>query len=529
MDQTLSSIKLHIDSTSAISSQRPAVPAVGSGMRFWQGAAVFAVASAILFLVSTRHGIGILPDSTRYMGLDPEPYDAPMYAWVLQGIAATGLQIEFGAKLVGLLLACANPFLIWLILARGAANYLYASVGTAIVVFSPHFVFQHSLAMSEPFFVFSILVSLLTLVNFLETEKRTWLIGCGLAVGATALVRFTGVPLGAAIACFLLLNSHRHRVQRFVDAGLVAVVSGTIFVTWALLAKLVAGHATGRDLEFYGNLDAEKWLEGLSQLSILLMPAQVPMTVRIALFLVIVAGCTYLCLEFIRRSRRTNVCNEAYMLAVVLGLFSLFYAAFVALAALLEANLFLTGRYAFPLNVTTIMLMTVVLANAKPAGRHLGHLRKAFAGVAILVLAMHAVRTADRTQRAYAEGIGYASLSWSTSPIIEAVRKLPADAQIFTNGADAIGYVLKRRSNYVPWHFLPRTGRDDPANPFEKKVEDLRRQLASGNTFVVFLDRVDWRFYMVSEEDLQKFLNLELVDKEADGRIYALPASLQDV
>ena len=176
---------------------------------------MFVIASAILFLLNTRHGIGILPDSTRYMGLDTRPYDAPMYAWVLQGIAATGIGIEVGAKLVGLLLVCANSLLVWVILIRASANYVCAGIGTALVVFSPHFVGLHSLAMSEPLFVFFILITLLTLFRFLEVEKRIWLVGCGVATGMTVLVRFTGVPLGAAVACFLLVNSRRTHAQRF--------------------------------------------------------------------------------------------------------------------------------------------------------------------------------------------------------------------------------------------------------------------------------------------------------------------------
>ena len=312
------------------------------------------------------------------------------------------------------------------------------------------------------------------------------------------------------------------------DAGLVGTVSSAIFLVWALAAKLATGHATGRALEFHGNLDAEQWIGGLNTLSAHLLPTQIPLALRIALLLVVVAGGTYLCLDLMRRGRRVQLRKNAEMLVIILGLFFFFYIGFVALSAHVEANLFLSARYAFPVYVTTVILMAVVLGNAAPTGRRPRYLAQAFAGLAILVLATHVVRTADRTRDAYVEGLGFASLSWSTSPIIQAISKLPTDASIFSNATDAIAYVLKRKSHYVPQRFDFHTGLEDPANPFEKQVEDLRRQLASGNTYVVFLDRVDWRFYLVSEEDLQKLLKLELVDKQADGRIYALPASLQD-
>ncbi len=171
------------------------------------------------------------------------------------------------------------------------------------------------------------------------------------------------------------------------------------------------------------------------------------------MLLVVVASGTYLCLDLMRRGRRVQLHKEAEMLVIVLGLFFFFYIGFVALSAHIEANLFLTGRYAFPVYVTTVMLMAVVLGNAASTGRRPRYLTQAFAGLAILVLATHVVRTADRTRDAYVEGLGFASLSWSNSPIIQAIGKLPTDASIFSNAPDAIAYVLKRQSDYVPAAF----------------------------------------------------------------------------
>jgi 4-amino-4-deoxy-L-arabinose transferase-like glycosyltransferase len=493
------------------------------GPRRWQVGAIFALGSAILFLLSTRHGIGILPDSTRYMGLVSNPYDAPMYAWIIRGIAATGVPIELGAKVFGLLVVCANSYFLWSILARATANQLLAGFGTAIIIFSPHFVGIHSLAMSEPLFIFCILIVLMALIKFLETEKQIWLIGCGIAIGITSLVRFTGVPLGAAVASFLLLRSGRRLLaQRFVEAGIVGLFSGAIFSAWAFAAKMGSGQAIGRDLAFHGNLNAKQWVGGLNTLSAMLMPAQIPLVLRIAVLFLVIAGCAYLCSGFVRRNRRLQGRKELEMLAIVLGLFFVFYVAFVALSALIEANLFLTGRYGFPAYVTLVMLLTIVLTDAGLNNGSLKYFRWMFFGLAALIFSMHIVRTVDRTRDDYAKGIGYASLAWTNSPTMQSLKKLPPEALIFSNGEDAVAYVLRRKSYFVPVHVNSRTGFADPNNPFEKQVEDLRRKLLSEPGFVVFFDNIDWRFYMVAEEELKRLLNLKLIDKQADGRIYAL-------
>src|SRR3546814_5877234 len=74
--------------------------------------------SSFLFLLGTRYGIGILPDSTRYMSINDKPFDAPLYPWMLMGLAATGISIEYTAKLAGLLLVGVNSALIWYLLAK---------------------------------------------------------------------------------------------------------------------------------------------------------------------------------------------------------------------------------------------------------------------------------------------------------------------------------------------------------------------------------------------------------------------------
>src|SRR5258706_8796423 len=67
---------------------------------FWTGGLAFVSISAVLFLLGTRYGICIPPDSTRYMSMVQGPYDAPLYPWVLMAVGATGIGIVAGPKLI---------------------------------------------------------------------------------------------------------------------------------------------------------------------------------------------------------------------------------------------------------------------------------------------------------------------------------------------------------------------------------------------------------------------------------------------
>src|SRR3546814_11928687 len=90
-----------------------------------------------------------------------------------------------------------------------------------------------------------------------------------------------------------------------------------------------------------------------------------------------------------------------------------------------------------------------------------------------------------------------------------------------SNGPDVIAYVLKRRAHSIPRRFDLRTELDDPTYPFQQQLAQLRRDLDNGNTFIVFWDQIDFRFYLISEGDLQRLAKLQIVNRHSDGRIYA--------
>src|SRR3546814_16209590 len=75
-----------------------------------------------------------------------------------------------------------------------------------------------------------------------------------------------------------------------------------------------------------------------------------------------------------------------------------------------------------------MIMMTIILAHTAGVGGHVERIGHAFMILAAIVLASHVVRTADRTHKAYLQGVGYDSRSWVDSPTMRAVAALPADA-----------------------------------------------------------------------------------------------------
>ncbi len=487
--------------------------------------------SALLFLLNTRHGIGILPDSTRYLGVFEVPYDAPMYPWLLAAVCATGLSVDQAAELIGLGLACANTYLAWRLLIEATGRPGYAGSGTVLIILAPQFVGFHSTAMSEPLFFFFIFLSLLLLLRFWSSGNRAWLLGCSVAIGAAALTRFTAPPLGAAIVAGVLLNRREPLTRRIADALILFLLSSAIFFAWSFLSEMLVGHSLGREFALDGNVSEKTWHHSVASLSAWLTPGVIPGSIR-RIFFGLFAGCSVLLVGWqVGRTWQVPAGTKiaGRWLPAVLALFFVFYLAFFLVAALIEANQTLTSRYALPIYVTTVVMITIVLAEAHGEKGYVGRLHGLMLAIAALVLVGHVLRTADRTHKAFVHGIGYASKAWIHSPTMLAVARLPSNVTIYSNGPDAITYVLRRSAHFIPMRELPRTGRPDPTDPFDKQIHDLSNDRTAGTKLFVFFDGVDWRFYLPSDADLKQRLPLQLIDRETDGRIYILkPPPLGD-
>ena len=204
----------------------------------------------------------------------------------------------------------------------------------------------------------------------------------------------------------------------------------------------------------------------------------------------------------------------------ILTLMSVFYALFLLVSVTIQYRLYLTGRFMLPLYVFAT-LATACAAGA--LGFSFERSRKAAAvlcAIAAVVLVSNVARSAMFTKSAHDKGLGYASLSWEQSPVLQAARALPKELAIYSNAPDLIALRLGRDTVYLPSRFNHITGRDDGAKTFEQELSDMREGLERGTARVVIVDGVDWRDYLIGEKELLLAIPLVRTADLEDGRIY---------
>ncbi|HKY82682.1 MAG TPA: glycosyltransferase family 39 protein, partial [Sphingobium sp.] len=230
------------------------------------------VLAVILFVLSTHHGIGIWPDSTRYMNLSPQPWDAPLYPALLQLVAATGIDIATAAWGIGFVLTALNSFLTWHVLRVAGGRSHVAALGTLLIVIAPQSVSFYGLAMSEPLFLTAILASQIAFLRYTQTDDARWLFAVGIGVGLASLARFTGPALGAAFALFLLIDPRLVIAGRVANVGRILLPSALLFLGWAGLSEEISGRSTGRPLEWLGNMTTADWWSSFEALTAWIVP-----------------------------------------------------------------------------------------------------------------------------------------------------------------------------------------------------------------------------------------------------------------
>lgn len=478
----------------------------------------FVIASALLFLLNTHQGIGILPDSTRYMRLSPTPYDAPLYTWMLAAMGSMAGR-DAGAALLGALLVCLNTVLIWRLLQKGTGSLLATALGSAIILFSPQFVGLHAVAMSEPLFLATLFITVTLFLRYKDDGQTHWLVLCAVTLALAMLVRFAALPLAATFSVLLIADRRRPMRVRIRELMTLGMISAAIFFAWMILSQLSIGHSVGRELAFNGNTDAERWNDGLRMLTVQLLPAPVPYPLRLAFLATVISAVAILATSS-ARARTEDRGTQGAAIPAIFGLYGLFYLAFMVLSVSIEANLNLNGRYILPFFIAVAITATCMAANSAHLGRVPRMAAQVLLGCGCIIIASHIVRTAELTRENYRDGIGYASRSWQTSPIVQAVDALPPNAAIYSNGPDALNYLTPRTTAFTPFRIQRRTGRDNPHDSFGSQIERLRAKLADGNSYVVIMDKVDWRFYLATEPALIRAADLKLLRAEEDGRIY---------
>ena len=488
--------------------------------------------------------IGVSPDSVIYLsaadrvvegkGLTPIGYHfapdipsgqslfafPPAYPLLLASTRLLTSDRLIAAKYINSFLFAANVFLLGLIIYMSSRSMWPALCAMGLFQTSFPLLSTYTTALAEPLFMFFLLATLLGLV-FYTRKARLWvLLACGCTAAGAVITRYVGVIILLPLVLTLAIQSGplRERVKRCV---LVAGVALLPLIVWIIRNRLIAGSYTGRSFAFHyiGVVEARTFIDSLM---LLITPYTLPGPVKLLLLTIAAVLVVYSLWIGLRGQGGTANRYVRFLSAVTVATYVIFLAAYNSFA---NPPVDLGPRVALPVYVFGIILVFSLTEWEK---------RRTLFWCVVLsssVLFIANLRpAANWLSYRHREGEGFTSRAWKESETVKFLKALPSQTPISSNAADACYLFTNREVSRLPAKYDPTSARVNP--DFDAQMEALRNDLNNNHTLVIYFDRLTWRWYLPSRNELEETYKLPVVSRFSDGVVFGarfetIQASLQ--
>lgn len=501
---------------------------------------ILALASAGLVWYATAWGIGTSPDSIAYIGAarnlaagqgltvpfgglvdGPLTHHAPLYPVLLGAFGFTGSDPANSARLLGSFFMAANVLLAALLVKRMLPLAIWPPILAGLLVaISPTLLEIHSMAWSEPLFIFLGFLGLALLADGLEKHSWMLILTSALLVGLAVLTRYAGLALVVTGGLGILLQGNERLAKRLATAASFGLVAITPLALWSIRNLSATGTATSRSLNFHLIERSQLWQGMATTTSWLRVPENTPTPIHLfALGLLgLVTGGVII---WLWRQRRPD--QPVFgITGGIIGLFIPVYGFFLLLSiSFFDANTPLDSRILSPLFFASVITLVVLFSRFVAASQARFWRVAWLVGTAMLVIG-YGQAALPWLQSAHQQGIGFSAVAWQQSPVMAAVRDLPAGILVYTNSPEAVYFNGYHRSLRLPRSFETVS---QQANPnYAAEIAVAQQQLATGQAVVAFFTNLG-RQVNPSEVELVESLSLDLQAAHPDGNLYGSRAA----
>ncbi|MFT3892267.1 MAG: phospholipid carrier-dependent glycosyltransferase [Anaerolineales bacterium] len=417
----------------------------------------------------------------------PVTHFPPGFSSVLAFFGLFGLDPLRGTRFVNALLFGANAGLLGILAWRMSPSLTAGLVLALLFVSNGEMLPVHSMAMSEPLFIFLSLLSLWMFDLYFERHHHWWwLVLCAAFSGMAYLTRYSGLALVATyvVALFVLHDDWKKRFTRIgiFLAGFIPWALG-----WAIRNEMVAENATNRAL-FWHPIPAENWTGAFRVFSTFLVPVE---EWRKAIFqagiipwaIVIILGASLVWTllkgwEYFSKPHQLSKGerSEAESRAIIPFTTALYMFAYIsstlASMTLFDAATRFEVRILAPIFVCLLILLVYFGVWLKSKNRSV------VVVLTIILLGFSFYKQSTVFAHWSRGGIGYASFQWYDSDAMAFLRTLPEDVAIYTNEPAAV-YLYTGRGGYVlPDRYDGATAQQRAG--FEEGVKRLHADINAG-------------------------------------------------
>lgn len=483
------------------------------------------IAAVILLLRTTPEGLGLSDDSIAYIAgarslgagdgyreawlasNGPVTHFPPGFSSVLAFLGMFGLDPLRGARLVNALLFGVNAGLLGVLAWRMTPSLTAGLVIAGMYIVSGEMLQVHAVAMSEPLFIFFLLLSLWMFDLYFELPPSSvgrgiagewwWLAACGVFTGLAYLTRYAGLALVATyiVGICILRTSWR---KRFTSIGIFLAGFLPWALAWALRNRLVADTATNRALVWHP-ITHENWQIGRYEVSQFFIPFEAwrvslykqPYLIESLVILVLGAIMIWTLLKswnYLSKPRQAQALKSGgkesrEVISFAVGLFIFAYlASILASMSLFDAATKFRLRILAPVYVGLFIML--VYAGIWLRNRN----RPVVVVLTILFLSVAFYKQTLIAEAWQRNGLGFASFKWYDSEAMAYLRGLPADIKIYTNQPGAVYLYVGRGAVVLPDRYDSATGLSRESE-FDANLVIMQQEIQAGEAVLALFDR----------------------------------------
>ena len=495
-----------------------------------------------LWIVTSPWGLGLSPDSGGYLSaargllegrglVEPSRWNQtipllnfpPLFPTLLAGIGWFRLDPLEGAKILhlflfGINIAGAGWFTFYATRSGGASLWASFFMLVSWVILE-----IHAMVWSEPAFIFFGFLGLFLLSLYLDEKgKDVFLWASAASFGLAFLTKYSGISFVATGILAILFLGEDLLLKKIKNCLVLGAVSSLGMAGWLLRNHLKAGRSTELSLYFEPYVWND-FRQTVSCISMWLLPENFPPWVRGTVLTVALLLLGLATAVFIRKKKKEE--KRSTVFPWVLLLFSACFVGTYFLTTTFMGEQPLDNRGLSPVFIAGLIYVLVIGNHLRRILAPKSCLRISLTSLTLLLAVSYLVRGGAWALHAEREGLGYAGKQWKTSETVQALKRLPSDVPIYTNAVD-VAYLLARRlSSPIPAKedllkvHIPDLHKRQMKD-YKVELEKMRQELKRGRGFVIFFNRIYWRWYYPSEEELVRTIPLQRVQKFSDGALY---------
>jgi Dolichyl-phosphate-mannose-protein mannosyltransferase len=495
-----------------------------------------AVLGGGVLLHSSPWGLGLSPDSVVYIGaarsllaghgfslpgesalFSPITHYPPLYSSLLAVIGTLAADPLDGAKWLNGAAFSTNIYVAGFLLFAVLGSWQLALLGSLFTLTAFPLVQAHTMAWSEAMFIMLELLSLLLLLRYLEKPRTRSLLLASAVAGLSLLCRYAGFALVASGILGILFLGAREQREKLIDAGVFTGIAVLPTAVWAARNWYLGDNSFNRTVAFHP-IGLEKIFDIPAVLAGWFTFGPLTYDIGVILWLVLLIAGFVLPFGYLRKANFTNLRRTDTLLFLML-IVVVSYLAMMALSlTFLDAQIPVDSRTLSPIYVPAMILLIALSARFLLAPESLSRARVAVSVGLALLLAAQLQSSLNWLRLNHQHGIGYAGRVWRESQTLNRLKRMMPATVLFSNAPDVLYTLLNEHAVLIPRK--THTDTNLPNRHYLEQTAELKRRLKEDRGLLVYLHRVDWRWYLPAVEELERTLGLHVLARENDGVIY---------